>query len=96
MAKRIVGQTPTTASPVQPSATTREGVEVRRSAWCDIHTGSKEALIATGIAKDGQFPGDPGRGRTSASYSSDGTFRRTKRARRRQCRSCALARRSLP
>lgn len=39
----------------------------------DWHTGTKTALIAAGIASDGQFPGDPGRGSTSCSYRKDGS-----------------------
>lgn len=31
----------------------------------DYYSGTREAIIAAGVAKDGMFPGDPGRNRTS-------------------------------
>lgn len=71
MAERIVGQTPTTTTPNLLSLA-QGGVKVERSTWFDDYTGSKEALIAAGIVGDGQFPGDPGRGSTSVSYSRHG------------------------
>ena len=43
-----------------------------RYTWGDAYTGTKEALIAAGLAADGQFPGDPGRPTASCRYFRDG------------------------
>lgn len=58
--------------------------EVRheRDSWGDTYIASKAALIAAGRAQDGQFPGDPGRGSTSCSYTENGEPVRRGRAAR--------------
>ena len=61
-------------SPVSPIP---QDVKVERFIWGEIYTGTKGALIAAGIAADGQFPGDPGRGVASCSYTGDGTSSRS-------------------
>lgn len=48
------------------------GVKHEQDSWGDTYTASKAALIAAGCAQDGQFPGDPGRGSTSCSYTENG------------------------
>src|SRR4051812_30988168 len=40
--------------------------------WGAIHLGSREQLIAAGFASEGEFPGDPGRGKTMCSYDANG------------------------
>jgi hypothetical protein len=42
-----------------------ESVVIQRTNWGCIYKGSKEALIAAGLATAEQFPGMPGRGATS-------------------------------
>ena len=60
MATRILGQSPDPRAPLPP-----HDVKIERLNWCDFCCGTKAALIAAGIAADGQFHGDPGRGSTS-------------------------------
>ena len=80
MATRIVRQSPAQSDPTAVAPTfahSAPGIKVERWNWCDHYIGTKDALIAAGIFKDGQFPGDPGRGPTGCSYEPDGTpFRR--------------------
>jgi hypothetical protein len=57
-------------------------VHVGRSIWWDEYVGTKARLIEAGLARDGDFPGDPGRGKVSCAYKRDGTpVRRGNRAR---------------
>jgi hypothetical protein len=46
---------------------------IQRFDWGDIFTGTKAQLMAVGIASQGLFPGDPGRGSTMCSYFADGS-----------------------
>lgn len=49
------------------------GVTVDRYVWGDIYTGTKMDLIAAGLARDGQFPGDPGNDPRNCKFNPDGT-----------------------
>jgi hypothetical protein len=51
-------------------------LRVERELTMDIYTGTREQLIAAGVVQDGQFPGDPGRGKTSVALLADGTAAR--------------------
>jgi len=66
-------RTPNSATPpASPHCTTEQPAAREESIWCDRYIGTKAALIAAGIAADGQFPGDPGRGLSSCGYYEDG------------------------
>ena len=43
-------------------------LETSHQIRADYFKGTKNQLIAAGVAKEGQFPGDPGRGKTMATY----------------------------
>lgn len=47
-------------------------LEKREEIHSDDYIGTKEQLIAAGLAKQGQFPGDPGRGKMMVSYDPSG------------------------
>lgn len=54
---------------------TPEGVRVDTSPlWGNIYQGTAEALIAAGLVRFDQLPGQPGRGKTVATYLPDGTM----------------------
>ncbi len=36
--------------------------------WACIYVGTREALVAAGLVREGQFPGDPGRARKTQHY----------------------------
>lgn len=48
------------------------GLEKRQDTGSDDFFGTKEDLIRAGLARDGQFPGDPGRGTTMVTYDANG------------------------
>ena len=50
-----------------------EGVTKTEETWTDDYRGTAESLVAAGILEMHQFPGQPGRGKTMASYKPDGT-----------------------
>lgn len=54
------------------------GIEVDERHWAVVHEGTREALIASGLAKAGQFPGEPGCGKTSTVFPGDGERRKIK------------------
>lgn len=47
-------------------------VKVRRHVWTDEYIGTADQLVEAGLLKVGQFPGEPGRGKTMVSYTADG------------------------
>ena len=49
------------------------GVHVTPYFWSDRYTGTAPALVAAGLARADQFPGQPGRGKTRNSYHADGS-----------------------
>lgn len=61
------------------------GLEHEQRELYDYFSGPKLLLIAQGLASDGQFPGDPGCGRTSMTYAPDGT-----RLTQGQCRTLSV------
>lgn len=63
-----------------PVAQAHAGIQTRSETWSDEYVGTREALIAAGLAKPGEFPGDPGRNKTVTSYAPDGTSIRHCRA----------------
>ena len=54
-----------TLRPLRPMTTHQE-------IWCDNHIGSAQQLIEAGVVRPGQFPGDPGVGKCSVTFSPDG------------------------
>ena len=50
-------------------------IETERKTWTDDFIGTREQLIEAGLARPGEFPGDPGRNKTVTSYRSDGTYK---------------------
>ncbi len=36
--------------------------------WARLYVGTRQALIAAGLVREGQFPGDPGRARKTQHY----------------------------
>lgn len=48
------------------------GIARKEMSYCDVFTGSAEALIAAGLVDQHQLPGEPGRGKMMASYLPDG------------------------
>lgn len=54
---------------------TPEGVRVDTSCWwSNSYQGTAEALVAAGLVRFDQLPGQPGRGKTIARYLPDGTM----------------------
>ncbi len=49
-----------------------DGIVHTTHCWGEAYRGTKALLIACGLAADGQFPGDPGRGKTSVTYDKRG------------------------
>lgn len=47
-------------------------MEKRQDTGSDEFFGTKEDLVRAGLARDGQFPGDPGRGKTMVTYDANG------------------------
>lgn len=47
-------------------------VSLHYSVWGDVYKGTKESLIAAGVAKEEQFPGMPGCGKLSTTFDSAG------------------------
>lgn len=56
----------------ETNSTGAADVKHERTSRADFYTGTKTALIGAGHAREGQFPGDPGRPKTSCSYDRDG------------------------
>lgn len=54
------------------------GIEVDERDWAVVYEGTREALIASGLAKAGQFPGEPGCGKTSTVFPGEGDRRKIK------------------
>ncbi len=49
------------------------GIKSRADVRHDVFTGSADALVAAGLIEWHQIPGQPGSGKTMASYLPDGT-----------------------
>lgn len=61
----------------------RTGIETDEHASVTAHYGTREALIAAGLATTGQFPGEPGCGKTSTVFPAKNGERR------KQVRRCS-------
>jgi hypothetical protein len=70
MANNTVAATEQEQSSTQPTKQT--ALKVRRHPYWDEYIGTADQLIEAGILQAGQFPGDPGRGKTMVSYTADG------------------------
>lgn len=46
-------------------------IEFHEEEWGDVYVGSLDALVAMGLARQDQFPGQPGRAKTVARYQGD-------------------------
>ena len=57
--------------PVQGFAT---GVTLRQFLWCDEYRGAGDALVAAGLCRAEQFPGQPGMRKTCVTIFPDGTM----------------------
>lgn len=53
------------------AARTTQPMKVVRQIWTDDYIGTAADLVAAGIVKPGQFPGDPGRGKVRVTYYAD-------------------------
>lgn len=53
---------------------TPDGVGIDELPWGNLYRGTAEALIAAGLVRLDQLPGQPGRGRTTTAYFADGTM----------------------
>ncbi len=51
------------------------GVKVEKMTYADYYTGTRDALVASGVATADMFPGQPGRQIVSATYRPHGTCR---------------------
>lgn len=72
-ARRKITQPLSASGPIPqpPQLPQALGVKFERQHWCDFYDGTKQALVDAGIVADGQFPGDPGRAKSSCSYERD-------------------------
>lgn len=70
MANNTVAATAQGQSSTQP--TKQPALKVHRHPYWDEYIGTADQLIEAGILQAGQFPGDPGRGKTMVSYTADG------------------------
>lgn len=66
----------------QSSKELREKIETAELSMGLRHTGTREALIAAGLAKPGQFPGEPDCGKWSTVFPADGEHRKRQVSRR--------------
>lgn len=58
---------------LSPAPSTKHAtLKVHRCPYLDEYIGTADQLIEAGILQAGQFPGDPGRGKTMVSYTADG------------------------
>lgn len=60
----------------------REKIESDERYWATVHTGTRDMLIAAGLAKLEQFPGEPGCGKSSTVFRPKDGSRKFKVSRR--------------